>query len=233
MKMQCPKCHGNIPDNSKFCTLCGAKIEAVITPVQPASITQPEQPETHPVSPDLIPPAAAGANANPVSFSSLKKMDFKNLSVKNLITLQALAWIIPVLGLVTPTYYMSSYGYTVSGSLFDQASQGNAGEAGFMAALVWILILATVAVFGLGLWLAFKPGKQILAANFAAAGIVVSTYFILWLSMTGMVVGLGSLLGGSAGLNFWGQIVRVFCFAELLASIYLVWLMAVQNKRIS
>ena len=51
--MKCSKCGAQIPDNSRFCIMCGNKIEQQYLPYQPADQVpqQPYQPMTQPVQP--------------------------------------------------------------------------------------------------------------------------------------------------------------------------------------
>lgn len=111
--MQCPKCHGNIPDNSKFCTLCGTRIETA----------QPAGPGAAPEKSNIPAPAAennvsAALSKAKAQLDSNVKIDFSDLKKTNSMGIMAgivVGWLLVLLGCFINTVKVMGIGYSFSG----------------------------------------------------------------------------------------------------------------------
>lgn len=134
--MQCPNCHGNIPDNSKFCTLCGAKIQS-----QPASgnppYTNPNPGYSNPANPNYSHGSPAhnpgssftagdlAGKAGQVGRKLASNVDFHNLNPVGLSTLMAVCWTILFVGCFVNLLEMDGEG--LSFKMFSDLMKENAG----------------------------------------------------------------------------------------------------------
>lgn len=122
--MICPKCHGIIPDNSKFCTLCGTKIE-VQSATQTASSDRAQKYSQPAGQIQGVPGNGSTINLNNVTAkasSAAKQLagnvDFKNLNSIGCVTIMAVAWLVILIGCFTGVF-----GYNGDSISFQQFAE--------------------------------------------------------------------------------------------------------------
>lgn len=213
--MKCPNCNGNIPDNSKFCTICGAKIEAAPTSgFTPAGAAAPAG-------------GAASAAAGSVK-NVLNNIDFHHFDLKGLITIEAIVWLIPVIGWFVP--WMNSSKYAEPTSLFSGLIDNDLGDFGLF---LGILILVTILLVVEGFWIASRPVKRKMPVEFGIVGIWTSVMMILLTKIIGIGFGALSAIGAGSGMNLMGQLVKLSSWVLLILSCWQMWMMAGQGKKVN
>lgn len=154
--MQCPYCHGNIPDNSKFCTLCGKKIS------EPAPV-QNQQFSGNTSFNSQIPSASnpnssftlndVTSKAGDIGKKLAGNVDFHNLNITGIITLISLCWLIEFLGCFINL--VDVFGFGIS---FQNLSEGLKKIGNLDVGFGWVAFVVVILAAS-GLYLALRPER--------------------------------------------------------------------------
>lgn len=222
--MICPNCHGNIPDNSKFCTLCGSKTNPVNTMNPITGVHSPGN------SNPYVAAGAASGNSGTAA-KILNNIDFRHLDVKGTVTLEAIFWALSSLGWFFPLANGDTF--SSSKSVINYLLEGGSeGMVPGVDAIFWIMIIVVAFMIVLGFWQALHPFGKAFTTVYASIGIIFSTYDLLLGSLANWAVGsLAQVEGG--GISFVGHLFQICSVILLLLHCVEVWMLAAQGKRVS
>ncbi len=223
--MQCPNCHGNIPDNSKFCTLCGTRIPEAANP----SAAKPEyssQPYSAPAGSSVY-GASAGSSVQKV----LNGVDFRHFDLRGLVTIEAILWIIPLLGLFFPWMEVPSYLGKSKGIIFGIFELGKSDFPWEVSFMVWALVIATIGMVVIGFIQVLQHLPSKVTAIFGIVGILTCVFYIIVLSLQDTVLSAGSSLV-DIKWTLIGTLMPIAVWVLLIGHIWQIWMMAVQGQRL-
>lgn len=218
--MQCPYCHGNIPDNSKFCTLCGKKI-AEPAPVQ--NQTYSGNTSFNSQIPSVSNPNSSftlndvTSKAGDIGKKLAGNVDFHNLNVTGIITLISLGWLIELFGCFIDLIDVHGFGISLQ-NLSEALHKYAKVDMGFGWIMFVVIILA-----GCGFYLALKPengmpskASAVFKTIYGIISLVIS--FILFLILFVLRSGISMAGGYGVSITLMGWLTLIAAAAILILS---------------
>lgn len=230
--MQCPKCHGTIPDNSTVCTLCGQAINDDPS-LQFHKSPEPDSQMAKKHDPASVQPPWKDGKEIVEKLSG--NINFRHFDLKGLITCEAILWIIPAIGLFSPLYEVSYNGYGSSGgeAIIPSLLNGTLNKApGQIVFMIWLVVLLIFAMMIVGFLQAFHPVKKSVPLFYGITGILLSVFLILSLGLINSMIGLVSLMGGGSRTTFIGILMKISLWILLAGHCWQIWMMTVEHQKL-
>lgn len=224
--MQCPNCHGNIPDNSKFCTLCGARIPE--TMVSQSAVKSEYSTQVNTVQTGTSAYGTVGGNSVQKVLSGV---DFRHFDLRGLVTIEAILWIIPFLAMFFPVNDVSTSYSKPKGLIFDILENGLGDTSWEFTVIIFGLIILTTGMVVIGFLQILRPVNPKITAIYGIIGILISLYSVVDLTFQDKLLSAISSFV-TVTPTFMGNLMHFSVWILLVMHCWQIWMMAVQGQRL-